>query len=110
MSNFIQTSDDFISICKQLVTSEVKSKLDASIAETTVFDVFAIWYAKESQNHIGVFGTNLPDLKYYVITYNGAENQVSLDTYIKFDNKVYQVTAPKEPTETAESDTVSAEE
>ena len=99
MHSLIQTSDDFISICKQLLSNEIMSKLDRSVINPESIGIFVVWYAKEFQNHFGIFGTALPDGKYYTAKYDGIENQLYLDTYIKFDNKLYQIGVQQENTE-----------
>ena len=56
--------------------------------EFTLDDVYIVWCSKTLQNWKSCISTNLPDGMYYECTYNGNKNELYLDAYKKFDNKV----------------------
>ena len=106
MANFIKTSDDFLTVCNQVISNEITSKFDKATLDSMHIEISAVWFSKYDQTYVGVFDTTLPDLKYYLIVYDGVTNTLSFDTYIKFDTKIYKIGAPQENTE---SDEVGAE-
>ena len=61
------------------VTDEVAITLD---------DVYIVWTCKALQNWKACISTTLPDGMYYECTYNGDTNELYLDAYKKFENKV----------------------
>lgn len=49
-------------------------------------DVYVVWFAKTLRNWKCLISTNLPDGKYYEVTYNGEDHESYIDAYVKFDN------------------------
>jgi hypothetical protein len=49
-------------------------------------DVYVIWWSKTLQNWKALISTNLPDGRYYEVTYDGDREQTFLDVYVKIDN------------------------
>ena len=54
------------------------------------FDVYVVWKCKVLQNAKYLLCTNLPDMMYYEITYNGDKKEWYLDAYNKVENVVYK--------------------
>jgi hypothetical protein len=53
-----------------------------------LWDVYVVWFAKTLQNWKALLSTNLPDGRYYELTFNGDKNELYLDTYEKKSNVV----------------------
>lgn len=52
------------------------------------YAVFVVWQCKALQNWKFLLATNLPDQRYYELTYNGDKKEWYLDDYVKIQNKV----------------------
>ena len=50
------------------------------------YEVFIVWKCKVLQNAKWLLCTNLPDDKYYELTYNGDKNELYIDEYDKKNN------------------------
>jgi hypothetical protein len=50
--------------------------------------VYTVWTCKTLKNWKALISTNLPDGMYYECTYNGDTNELYLDAYKKFENRV----------------------
>ena len=53
------------------------------------YDVYIVWKCKVLQNAKYLLCTNLPDMMYYELTYNGDKKEWYLDAYSKIENVVY---------------------
>lgn len=77
---------------RQIVRDYANSVLDKSdlkaglVKEITIDDVYVVWFSKTLQNWKALVSTNLTDLKYYEVTYNGDEQVAYLDVYVKVHN------------------------
>lgn len=54
----------------------------------SISDVYIVWSCKTLQNWKACISTTLPDGMYYECTYNGDTNELYLDAYKKFENRV----------------------
>lgn len=54
-------------------------------------DVYIVWLVKALQNFKALVSTNLHDGMYYEVTYNGDKQELYLDAYKKFENRVFKV-------------------
>lgn len=54
----------------------------------TPYTIFITWKCKVLKNYKYLLCTNLPDRKYYELTYDGNNNCWYLDEYTKIVNKV----------------------
>lgn len=52
------------------------------------FEVYIVWFAKVLQNWKAMMATDLPDGKYYELTYNGERQETYIDEYVKANNTV----------------------
>ncbi len=73
---------------KRVVLQLVKDRLDKSDPEIEfdLSNVFVVWFAKTLGNWKALLSTTLPDGRYYELTYNGAQSELYVDTYVKVDN------------------------
>ena len=49
-------------------------------------DIYVVWQVKALQNFKALLSTNIPDTRYFEITYNGDKNEMYLDAYTKEQN------------------------
>ena len=54
----------------------------------SIDDVYLVWCCKTLQNWKALISTTLPDGMYYECTLNGDKNEMYLDAYKKFENKI----------------------
>lgn len=73
---------------KRVVLKLVKERFDKSDPEIEfdLSNVFIVWFAKTLGNWKALASTTLPDGRYYELTYNGAQSELYVDTYVKVDN------------------------
>lgn len=77
----------FMTRAMEEVYAYVKERLDKT--DTVEFDitmVYVVWFSKTLGNWKALISTALPDGKYYEITYDGANDCIYLDAYVKFQN------------------------
>lgn len=80
---------DFIKESKDIVRNYAYKHLDVTDnIEKQDFDVYVVWYAYELGNQKAMISTSLLDGMYYEVTYNINKNEIYLDAYKKFENKV----------------------
>lgn len=53
----------------------------------TDLDVYVVWKCKTLQNWKYMLSTNVPDTRYFEVTYNGDKEEFYFDSYIKECNK-----------------------
>lgn len=53
----------------------------------TDLDVYIVWKCKTLQNWKYMLSTNIPDTRYFEITYNGDKDEFYFDSYVKECNK-----------------------
>ena len=75
----------FIEICKNEVVKYTSDHLDKQISSD---DVYVVWLTKALQNNKALLSTTLLDGMYYELTYNGDKNELYIDVYKRFENKV----------------------
>jgi len=71
----------------QIVKDYVTEHLDKSDS-TPVFHVFTVWKCYILGNVKYLISTTLPDGMYYEVTYNKDKDEIYLDAYKKFENRV----------------------
>lgn len=74
----------FVALCKQEVL-EYARHLHPNI-NITENDVFVVWLCKTLQNSKALLSTTVKDSMYYELTYNGDQQELYVDAYIKCDN------------------------
>lgn len=87
----IMNSENFIERSKEIVRDYVNSHLDKS--DTYIIediDVYIVWYNYTLGNSKALISTSLLDGMYYEVTYNKNKDEIYLDAYKKFENKVYK--------------------
>lgn len=74
---------------RKAVYDYVVAHLDVTDEVTiTLDDVYLVWGVKTLQNWKAMISTTLPDGMYYECTYNGDTDELYIDAYKKFENKV----------------------
>lgn len=54
----------------------------------TADQVFVVWLCRVLQNNKALLSTTVPDGMYYEVTYNGDKEEMYLDAYKKWENKL----------------------
>lgn len=70
--------------------------------------VYTVWTCKTLQNWKALISTSLPDGMYYECTFNGNTNELYLDAYKKFDNKVIKFNEDSEKDKIKQENKVAA--
>ena len=78
----INAPDDFQEKAKRLLIDYVDSR------HSTTFEVYIVWFVKVLQHWKALVCTNLPDDKYYELTYNGDRHETYIDEYVRVKNTV----------------------
>ena len=74
---------------RRAVYEYVKEHIDKSDnVDFSIDDVYLVWCCKTLQNWKALISTTLPDGMYYECTFNGDKNEMYLDAYKKFENKI----------------------
>lgn len=63
--------------------NKVKKILREYIGIKKSYDIYIVWKCKVLQNAKWLLCTNLPDEKYYELTYNGNNDELYIDEYEK---------------------------
>lgn len=75
----------------------VKRYIDEHLDPTTppvdpkLKEPYVVWGCHILQNEKFLISTDLPDGKYYEVTYNGDKNEWYLDAYVKMENVCYTI-------------------
>lgn len=78
----ITTEVDFRSECFMEVIAYYKSL--GTVIDPK--DIYVVWQTKALQNFKALLSTNIPDTRYFEITYNGDKNEMYFDAYVKEKN------------------------
>lgn len=87
----------FTEQARQVVTDHFNGSRDPSDKDRYLLkmeDVYVVWFCKTLQNWKALVSTILPDLTYYEVTFNGNENVIYLDVYVKNRNIEIPLAAP----------------
>ena len=84
------TNLEFTNLCKQSVVDYYNGRVESTDknGEITTENVFIVWLCKTLQNHKALVSTTVSDGMYYELTYNGDKNELYLDAYKKWENKL----------------------
>ena len=84
------SNSEFVKLIKSTVVDYANNHIDKTDHKTiTEDDVFIVWLCKTLQNHKALASTTISDGMYYELTYNGDKNELYLDAYKKWENKMY---------------------
>ena len=76
------------------VANRIMSIIDKSQRQNPLkFNVYVVWSGYILGNEKYLISTDLPDGKYYEVTYNKDADEMYLDEYVKIHNEVLQCTA-----------------
>nr|DAE52114.1 MAG TPA: hypothetical protein [Caudoviricetes sp.] len=56
--------------------------------KVTPEEIYVVWACKTLQNNKALLSTNVPDGRYYEVTYNGDKQEFYFDAYIKEHNQL----------------------
>ena len=74
---------------RRAVYEYVKEHIDKTDnVKFSIDDVYLVWCCKTLQNWKTLISTTLPDGMYYECTFNSDKNEMYLDAYKKFENKI----------------------
>lgn len=74
---------EFVLNCKRII-QEYYITLDEKV---DINQIYAVWNCKILQNNKAMLSSDIPDGRYFEITYNGDKNTWYLDAYIKEYNQ-----------------------
>ncbi|QBZ73606.1 hypothetical protein SEA_ROSAASANTEWAA_42 [Streptomyces phage RosaAsantewaa] len=78
---------DFPAKAKELLINYVDSHYSQSF-DKPEFEVYVVWFVKVLQHWKALVSTDMPDGKYYELTYNGDKRETYIDEYVKVKNTV----------------------
>lgn len=81
-----KNADQFLNKAKQLVMEAIIINAGGTIA--TRPEIYIVWFCKTLQHWKALLSTDIPDGRYYEVTYNGDKKEAYVDTYIKASNHV----------------------
>lgn len=82
-------SYEFEVICKNIIIDYFNSRAEITDNKKIgIKDVYVVWMCKTLQNSKALLSTNVSDGMYYEITYNGDKDEIYLDAYKKWENKL----------------------
>lgn len=86
------TDSKFMEVCLVAVREYAYEHLDKTdnIGKYD-FDVYFVWFAYTLGNAKAMLSTSLLDGMYYEVTYNKNKNEVYVDAYKKFENRVVKL-------------------
>lgn len=76
-------------ICKNIIIDYFNNSVDKTDNKKIgIEDVYVVWMCKALNNSKALLSTNVSDGMYYELTYNGEKDEIYLDAYKKWENKV----------------------
>lgn len=86
------SSKDMMMRFKEIVADYTNAHLDKTDGvKVTTDDVYIVWFCKTLQNWKALLSTNISDGMYYEITVNGDKQEIYLDAYKKWENRVIKL-------------------
>ena len=82
---------EFIKLCKEEVCKYINNHKDSYEKNITLDSLYIVWLCKTLQNNKALISSSLPDGMYYECTYNGDKNEMYLDAYKKWENKLIKL-------------------
>lgn len=81
--------NEFIDKAIRLVREEIQSQdeywpMSSGLEEPVT--IYIVWFSKTLQNWKALVSTDIPDGRYYEVTYNGDKEEAYVDTYTKVRN------------------------
>jgi hypothetical protein len=83
-------NDKFVEMAINAVVDYYNKRVDATDKNGKIpaDQVFVVWLCKVLQNNKALLSTTVPDGMYYEVTYNGDKEEMYLDAYKKWENKL----------------------
>lgn len=76
-------NDNMLKTAKAVTVAYYKDTLNQEIDFS---DVYIVWFCKTLQNWKALTSTNIPDHRYFELTYNGDKKELYFDSYVKENN------------------------
>lgn len=85
-------SKEFIRLAKQQVFDMAKNGIDPTDnVKFSIEDVYVVNYSFVLWNHKALLSTQLPDGKYYEVTYDKETKKMYVDCYVRLNQKVVEL-------------------
>lgn len=85
----MKDSYEFEVIWKNIVIDYFNNKAEITDDKKIgIKDVYVVWMCKALKNSKALLSTNITDGMYYELTYNGEKDEIYLDAYKKWENKL----------------------
>ncbi len=85
----MRDSYKFEVICKNIIIDYFNNNVEKTDNKKIgIKDVYVVWMCKTLKNSKALLSTNVSDGMYYEITYNGEKDEIYLDAYKKWENKL----------------------
>ena len=81
----INEKQDFIFNAQQMVVDYSNS---INKDQIILINTHIVWSCKTLQNQKALISTDIPDGRYYEVTYNGDKNEFYFDAYVKEHNEL----------------------
>ena len=81
----INEKQDFIFNAQQMVVDYSNS---INKDQIILINTHIVWSCKTLQNQKALISTDIPDGRYYEVTYNGDKNEFYFDAYVKQHNEL----------------------
>ena len=85
-------SKDMMTRFKEIVADYANEHIDKTDGvKVTTDDVYIVWFCKTLQNWKALLSTSISDGMYYELTVNGDKEELYLDAYKKWENRVIKL-------------------
>jgi len=83
----------FPAMARRIVFKHIADRLEKTDLHITFAEdeVYVVWFTYTLGNWKALCSTTLPDGRYYEVTFNKAQNEAYIDTYLKVDNTAVQM-------------------
>lgn len=78
-------NSSFMNKAKAAVQQWYKESLNKDVPMESIY---IVWFCKTLQNWKALLSTDIPDTRYFEVTYNGDKGELYLDAYLKESNMV----------------------
>lgn len=86
------TNKDMMTRFKEIVADYANEHIDKTDGvKVTTDDVYIVWFCKTLQNWKALLSTSISDGMYYELTVNGDKEELYLDAYKKWENRVIKL-------------------
>ena len=92
-------------IAKNIIIDYFNNKVEVTDnVKIGIKNVYVVWMCKTLKNTKALLSTTVPDGQYYEVTYNGETDEIYLDVYKKWENKLIKNTEFNDTVEITEKE------